>query len=74
MPEPAAQHLPQQFSQRHQDSIAVMAIVEAIARADGWDSLDECFAENAGIIETYMRFADAALNAIKRLHGEEMRH
>ena len=60
---------PKKFSQRCQDSLAVMAIVEEIARADGWNSLDECFAENAAIVDLYISFADAALRAIKRLGG-----
>lgn len=65
---------PHTFSQRCQDSLEVMAIVEEIACADGWNSLDECFAENAAIIETYITFAEAALRAIRRLNGEQTRH
>jgi hypothetical protein len=57
----------QQFSERHTDSVAVMAIVCEMAVADGWKNLDECQQKNPDKVEFYMRLADAALRAMKRI-------
>lgn len=57
------------FSQRHNDSIAVMAIVCEMAVADGWRNLDECQAQSPDMVEHYMDLANAALRAIKRVNG-----
>lgn len=57
-----------QFSQRHNDSIAVMAMVCEMALVDGWQSLDECQAQSPDMVEHYMELANAALRAIKRIN------
>lgn len=57
------------FSQRHQDSIAVMAMVCEMAVTDGWRNLDECQAESPDMVEYYMDLANAALRAMKRVNG-----
>jgi hypothetical protein len=64
----------QRLSQQCQDSIEIMAIVDEIARADGWDSIDECFVEQAVLVETYICFAHAALRAIRRLACQQTQH
>lgn len=64
----------QRSSQQCQTAIEIMAIVDEIARADGWDSLDECLAEQAALIETYICFAHAALRAIRRLDDQQTKH
>lgn len=58
-----------QFSQRHNDSIAVMAIVCEMAVADGWKNLDQCQEENPDMVEYYMDLANAALRAMKRINN-----
>ena len=47
------------YSERFRDSLLATQIVEAIARADGWESLDDCFAEGQSLVETYIAYADA---------------
>jgi hypothetical protein len=62
------------LSRRGKNSLLILAIVAEIAVADGWASLDECLAENAPMVETYTRFAEAAMRVIKQRDKTETRH
>ena len=54
------------FSERSRDTLLVIQLVEAWARADGWDSLDDCFEEGDEVVATYINYAEAVLTVIKQ--------
>lgn len=57
---------PIQPSRQLKESLLSLAVVEEIIRADGWDSLDDCF-EIGGdtLVDRYIGMADAAIHACR---------
>ena len=49
-------------------------IINAMAVADGFPNLDACLAKHPKRIETYNRYASAALRAVRHVQGLSLIH
>lgn len=47
-------------------------IINAMAVADGFSNLDACLAKHPKRIETYNRYASAALRAVRHVQGKSV--
>ncbi|MGE4350964.1 MAG: hypothetical protein AB7E52_02110 [Bdellovibrionales bacterium] len=53
-------------------ALKLAAMAEAIALADGWISFDDCFEQSREQADTYLLFAQAALDVILRMENPLM--
>jgi hypothetical protein len=58
------------FSERFDDALVIMSMVEEMARADNSRGVDECLAVQPAQVRVFMRYAEAALRAVKRIELE----
>jgi hypothetical protein len=58
------------FSERFNDALLKMAMIDEMARADNWQGIDECLAIKPEAIKAFTRYADAAMRAIKQMEKE----
>jgi hypothetical protein len=58
------------FSQRLNDTLVKIAIIDEMARVDSWQGLDECLENNPSVVKKLALYADAALRAIKQMENE----
>ena len=59
------------FSNRFDNAILRMTMIEEMAKADHWKSLDECMEFKPKALKDFSRYADAAMRAIKRMESGE---
>jgi len=58
------------LSERQIEEMQMTAeIIEAMARADGFSNLDACLKKHPNRLETYNKYATAALAAMRRVQG-----
>jgi hypothetical protein len=55
------------FSECFNDALIKTAMIDEMARADNWQSLDECLEVKPGAVKNFARYADAALRALRNL-------
>jgi hypothetical protein len=60
-------HRKSAFSERLNDTLIKIALIDAMARADNWQGLDECLENNPGVVKKLALYADAALRALKQI-------
>ncbi len=61
------------FNERQIEEIQMMAeIVNAMAIADGFSSLDSCLGKHPNRLDTYTRYASSALRAVRDVQGFRM--
>jgi hypothetical protein len=49
-------------------------MIDEMARADNWQSLDECLEIKPDVVKNFARYADAALRALRNLHKTAIEH
>jgi hypothetical protein len=55
------------LSERLNDTLIKIALIDEMARVDNWQGLDECLENNPGAIKKLALYADAALRALKQI-------
>jgi hypothetical protein len=56
------------FSECFNDALIKTTMIDEMARADNWQSLDECLEFRPKQIRDFARYADAALRALRNLN------
>ena len=59
------------LSARFSDALIIAAMIDEMARADNWHSLDECLDFKPELAKNFARYADAALRAIRRMENDQ---
>jgi hypothetical protein len=62
------------FSSRFNNALLITAMVEEMARADGWRGTEDCLAADPELIDAYTNYAQAALRALKGQSGHKFHH